>query len=377
MSSGEPIRQVPFVDLGAQRDAIIEEVHTAIAGVVERCDFILGESVALFEQEFAAFCGVSHAVGVDSGTTALEIALRAYDIGVGDEVIVPANTFIATALAVSYTGATPVLVDHDPLSYNIDVSLIEAAITPRTRAIMPVHLYGQPADMDAIVAMARQHNLVVIEDAAQAHGALYKGQRVGSLGDAAAFSFYPAKNLGAYGDGGMVVTNDNQVAQRLRLLRNLGQAQKNVHSLKGHNHRLDTMQAAILRVKLKYLDGWNTARREHAQHYATLLADSGVIVPQEMEYARSVWHLYVIRTDDRAGLQAYLGERGIATGLHYPTPIHLQPAYADLGYAKGRFPVAEAYGDAILSLPMYAELPPDAVAYVANHIRAFVAQRQS
>ncbi len=372
MKNAGAIRRVPFVDLGAQRDAIIDEVHEAIAGVVERCDFVLGESVALLEQEFALFCGVSHAVGVDSGTTALEIALRAYEIGAGDEVILPANTFIATALAVSYAGATPVLVDADPTSYNIDVSQIEAAITERTRAIIPVHLYGQPADMDAIMAIARRHNLVVIEDAAQAHGALYKEKRTGSLGDAAAFSFYPAKNLGAYGDGGMVVTNDSKVAERLRLLRNLGQAQKNVHALKGHNHRLDTLQAAILRVKLTYLDSWNAARRTHADHYAQLLADSGVVVPQEMAYARSVWHLYVVRVNDRAGLQAYLGERGIATGIHYPTPIHLQPAYADLGYSRGRFPVSESYGDAIVSLPMYAELPEDAVAYVAEHICAFM-----
>lgn len=366
--------QVPLVDLAAQYTSITEEVNQAITKVLRRTDYILGRDVDLFEEEFAAFCEADYAVGVDSGTSALELALRAYGIGPGDEVITAANTFMATTLAISYTGATLVLVDIDPETYTIDLSGLERAITDRTKAIIPVHLYGHPADMDPLLEIARQHNLVVIEDACQAHGARYKGKRVGSFGHAAAFSFYPAKNLGAYGDGGLVVTNDAHVSESIRMLRNYGQREKYHHVVQGFNRRLDTLQAAVLRVKLKYLDAWNAARRQHAQLYRRLLTGNAVVVPTEMSYAESVWHLYVIRVADRSALSAYLADRGVATGIHYPIPIHLQPAYRDLGYKQGDFPVAEQYAEQILSLPMYAELTPGSIEYVAQAIRVFEAE---
>ncbi len=363
--------QVPFVDLAAQYAAIAEEINEAILKVVQGTAFILGRDVGLFEEEFAAFCEAEYAIGVDSGTSALELALRAYDIGPGDQVITAANTFIATAFAISYTGARPVFVDVNPHTYNIDISRIEEAITERTKAIVPVHLYGQPADMDPILEIAQQHGFVVIEDACQAHGAKYKGKRVGSLGHAGAFSFYPAKNLGAYGDGGIVVTNDERVAESLRMLRNYGQREKYHHVLRGYNHRLDTLQAAVLRVKLQHLEAWNAARRQHAQRYGELLAHVPVVTPAEADYAESVYHLYVIRVQDRDGLRAYLHGQGIATGIHYPIPIHLQPAYRDLGYERGDFPVTEEYAGQVLSLPMYAELTPGSIEYVAQAIRDF------
>jgi dTDP-4-amino-4,6-dideoxygalactose transaminase len=367
-------QQVPFVDLAAQYALIEMDVNKAIADILRQTNFILGQEVGLFEEEFAAFCDTRYAVGVDSGTSALEMALLAYGIGRGDEVITMANTFIATTLAISYTGATPVLVDIDPRTYLMDPALLEAAITPRTRAIMPVHLYGQPVDMDPVLEIAERHNLLVIEDASQAHGARYKGQRVGSLGHAAAFSLYPGKNLGAYGDAGIVVTNDAKIADTLRLLRNYGSIKKYHHNIKGFNRRLDTLQAAILRVKLRHLDSWNAARRRHAKLYSELLgviADS-VVLPVTASFVEPVYHLYVIRVQDRDRLSDYLGERGISTGIHYPIPIHLQPAYQDLGYASGDFPVTEAYAPQILSLPMYPELNPDAIDYVAATIAEFV-----
>ena len=364
--------KVPFVDLRAQYQSLATEVQQAIFPVLERGDFVLGREVSLFEEEFAAYCETEYAVGVDSGTSALELALRAFDIGPGDEVITAANTFIATALAVSYTGATPVLVDVDPQTYTIDVSTLESAITDGTRAIIPVHLYGHPADMDPIMEIAAKHGLVVIEDACQAHGAKYKGRRVGSLGHAAAFSFYPAKNLGAYGDGGMVVTNDGRVAESLQILRNYGQREKYHHIVQGFNHRLDTLQAAVLGVKLKHLDAWNAARHQHAQLYRQLLAHSPLVTPVEAGHAEAVYHLYVVRVEDRDSLRAYLEDRGVATGIHYPIPIHLQPGYRHLGYKKGDFPVTEGYAEQILSLPMYAELTAASIEYVAEAIRAFV-----
>ncbi len=370
--SAEPV-SVPFVDLTAQRLPIAHELEEALARVMRSNSYILGEEVELFEQEFAAFCGASYAVGVDSGTSALELILRAYGIGPGDEVITAANTFVATTFAISYTGARPVLVDIDPCTYTVDIVQVQEAITPRTRAIMPVHLYGQPADMDPILALARQHNLIVIEDACQAHGARYKGRRVGSLGHAAAFSFYPAKNLGAFGDGGMVVTNDPDIAETIRKLRNYGQSAKYHHELLGYNRRLDTLQAAVLRVKLKYLDEWNAARRAHARLYQQLLGGNGIRLPVEANYAEAVWHLYVIRTVARDKLQAHLKERRIGTGIHYPIPIHLQPAYRDLGYGVGDFPVTEHSAGELLSLPMFAELTPEQIAYVANTIKEFLA----
>ncbi len=316
-------------------------------------------------------CNVRYAVGVDSGTSALELALRAYDIGPGDEVITAANTFIATALAITYVGAKPVLADADPLTHTLDVDCVRDAITPRTKAIIPVHLYGHPADMDPLLALAREHGLIVVEDACQAHGARYKGKRVGSLGDAAAFSFYPAKNLGAYGDAGAVVTNDPQVDEKLRMLRNYGSREKYVHDIQGFNRRLDTLQAAVLRAKLKYLDRWNAARRAHAARYAELLAHSSVTAPQAASYAEPIWHLYVIRAQARDALRKHLTQRGIATGIHYPIPIHAQAAYANLGYPRGAFPVTEQAATEILSLPMYAELTDAQIEQVAEAISAF------
>ncbi len=368
---------VPFVDLRAQYASIREEVHQAMDRVLQRTDFILGQDVEAFEEEFAAYCGARYGIGVDSGTSALELILRAYDLGPGDEIIAPANTFIATVLAISYVGATPILVDADPHTLSMDPALVEAAITPRTKAIMPVHLYGHPADMDAIMAIADRHDLVVIEDASQAHGARYKGQRVGSLGHAAAFSLYPAKNLGAYGDAGILVTDDAQIADTLRMLRNYGQRVKYHHDLVGYNRRLDTLHAAVLRVKLRHLDDWSAARRSHAARYSQLLADvPGVTLPGQAQDVEPVFHLYVIQVEQRDELRAFLAEQGIATGIHYPVPIHLQPAYRHLGYQEGDFPVTEASARHMLSLPMYPELPDEAIQRVVQAIRAFQTQAQ-
>ena len=362
---------VPFVDLGVQYRAISAEIDDAISKVIQDADFILGREVRLFEEEFAEFCDSSYAVGVDSGTSALELALRAFDIGPGDEVITAANSFIASALGISHAGAKPVLVDVDPFTYTLDVKALERAITRRTKAIIPVHLYGHPAHMGPIRQLADRHGLVVIEDACQAHGASYKGKRVGSLGHAAAFSFYPGKNLGAYGDGGMVVTKDRKIANRLEMLRNYGQKEKYKHLFRGYNRRLDTMQAAILRVKLKYLEKWNAARRWNAKLYQKHLEGSGVVVPGEAGGAESVWHLYVIRTERRDALKEHLVIKGINASIHYPIPIHLQPAYQDLGYKRGDFPVTEAYADRILSLPMYAELSDRQIEFISQTVCEF------
>ena len=359
---------VPFIDLRAQHRALKDEINQAIQRVMERADFALGEDVARFEEEFAAFCGTRYAVGVDCGLSALELSLRALGIGPGDEVIVPAHTFIATAAAVTFAGARPVLVDVNPDTYNIDVGQIEAAITPRTRGIIPVHLYGLPAEMDAILEIADRHGLVVVEDACQAHGAIYKGQRVGSLGHAGAFSFYPTKNLGGCGDGGIVVTNDEEVAERIRAMRNCGQREKYQHRLVPFNHRLDTLQAAILRVKLRYLEDWIEARRRNAALYTELLAGSGIVTPTEVAYSRHVYHLYVVRTPRRDALRAYLREEGIGTAIHYPIPIHLQPFYANNGFHRGQFPVTEQLCDEILSLPMFPEMTVEQVQYVAERV---------
>jgi dTDP-4-amino-4,6-dideoxygalactose transaminase len=367
--------QVPFVDLKAQYATITDQVGQAIQDVLRRAEFILGADVEQFEAEFAAYCNARYAAGVDSGLSALELALRAYKIGAGDEVIIPANTFIATALAVSSTGATPVLVDAHPATFNIDVGQLEAAVSPRTAAIIPVHLYGQPADMDPIMAIAERRGLVVIEDACQAHGARYKGRRVGSLGHAAAFSFYPGKNLGAYGDGGMLLSDDPGLIERVRMLRNYGQRVKYHHAVRGYNKRLDTLQAAILRVKLPYLDRWNDLRRTVAGLYRQGLADTGLALPAEAPYAASVWHLYVVRTAERDELQAHLTREQIACGVHYPRPVHMQEAYGDLGYRAGDFPVSEACAEQILSLPMYAELAAEQIAAVVQGVGAFTASR--
>jgi dTDP-4-amino-4,6-dideoxygalactose transaminase len=362
---------VPFIDLKAQHRALREELNQAMQGVLDRGDFALGKDVAIFEEEFAAFCGTRYAVGVDSGLSALKLSLLAFGVGPGDEVILPAHTFIATAAAVTFAGARPVLVDVDPATYNIDVAQIEAAITPCTRAIIPVHLYGLPAEMDAIMQVAEKHGLVVIEDACQAHGAHYKGRQVGSLGHAAAFSFYPTKNLGGCGDAGMLVTDDAQVAEQVRAMRNCGQKEKYIHELAPYNHRLDTLQAVILRVKLRHLEEWNQARRRNAALYTELLTGNGVVTPTERPDSSHVYHLYVVRTPLRDMLQAHLRERGIGTAIHYPIPIHLQPFYAENGFQPGQFPATQALCGEILSLPMFPEMTAEQAAYVADHVIEF------
>ena len=362
-------QKIPFVDLATQYRSIADEIHAAIEPVMATSRFILGLEVKQFEQEFAAYCGAQHCVGVANGTDALYLSLCALGIGPGDEVITQTNTFIATPLSISYTGARPVLVDCDPLTYQIDVKQVEAAITPRTKAIIPVHLYGQPADMDAILSIAKRHNLRVVEDACQSHGAEYHGKRVGTFGDAAAFSFYPGKNLGGYGDGGAITTNSETLTTKLRAMREYGQAAKYHHDFRGFNSRLDTIQAAILRVKLKHLPDWTAARQRAAAAYATALQAIGVQPPRQVSYGTHVWHLYIVQVANRAKVQEQLSAAGISTGIHYPIPVHLQKAYADLGYKRGAFPVTEAAADRILSLPMFPELTQEQVDYVAKNLK--------
>ena len=347
---------IPFVDLKAQYRSIKPEVTAAIAGVLESCEFTLGSEVAAFEKEFAAYCRGEHGVGVNSGTSALHLALLAAGVGPGDEVITVPFTFLATVSAIDYTGARPVFVDVDPRTLTMDPTALEAAITPRTRAVIPVHLYGRPADMDPIVAIARRHGLVVIEDAAQAHGADYKGRRVGTLGDMACFSFYPGKNLGAYGEGGLVVTDSPEYTRTLRMLRDWGAEKKYEHVLKGYNYRMEGIQGAVLRVKLRHLDDWTESRREAAARYDELLVDSGVETPPPASDARHVYHIYAVRTASRQAWQDALQQQGIQTGVHYPVPVHLQPAFADLAYRAGQFPASERAAKEVLSLPMFPEL---------------------
>ncbi len=363
---------VPFVDLAAQYRSIETEVSTAIENVLSSCSYILGSQLDEFEQAFAEFTNTAHAVGVSSGLDALRMALWALDIGSEDEVIIPANTYIATALAVSDVGAKPVLVDCDPLSYNIDVSLIKSSITSRTRAIIPVHLTGQAADLDPILEIADEHGLHVIEDAAQAHGTLYKGQLCGSMGVMGCFSFYPGKNLGAYGDAGMVTTNNADLAARLRRIRNYGQRAKYEHVEKGVNARLDTLQAAILNVKLRHLPAWNEARVNNSEKYRKLLSGTGdLTLPQTMSYSTHVYHLFMIETDKRDDLQKHLGAADIQTGIHYPRPIHLQEAYSELGHQRGDFPKAERLSSRVLSLPMYSELTDQQIGRVVHEVQRF------
>ena len=364
-------RQVPFLDLASLHAGLEDELTAAFHRVLRSGRYILGEEVEAFEEEFAGYCGARYCVGVGSGLDALHLILRAYGIGPGDEVIVPANTYIATWLAVSHAGAVPVPVEPDPRTYNIDPAGIPGAVTERTRAVIAVHLFGQPADMDPIVEVARSHGLVVIEDAAQAHGARYKGRRVGSLGDAAAFSFYPAKNLGALGDGGAVVTGDAALADRVRVLRNYGSREKYVHEVKGFNSRLDPLQAAFLRVKLKHLDVWNAGRSAVAAAYTRELAPLSppLVLPAVHPDAEPVWHQYVVRCADRDGLRAHLARCGIETMVHYPIPPHRQRAYGDLRGARLR--VAEDLAATSLSLPVCIE-PGGDVAYVVQSIRGWI-----
>ena len=343
---------IPFLDLKAPYLELKQELDEAIARVVSSGWFIGGAEVEEFEADYATYCGAIHAVGLANGLDALHLALRAMKVGPGDEVIVPSNTYIATWLAVSQCGAKPVPVEPDSSTYNFDPGRIEAAITPATRVILPVHLYGQPADMDPILAIARKHGLRVLEDGAQAHGARYKGQRLGAHGDAVAWSFYPGKNLGAMGDGGAVTTNDSQIADRLRVLRNYGSRVKYVNAELGYNSRLDPIQAAVLRVKLRHLDQWNNQRKAIAAQYSRELAGSGIGLPRVPYWADPVWHLFIIRHPQRDALQQRLTEAGIGTLIHYPIPPHMQQAYAGLGYEHGAFPVAEALAEEVLSLPM-------------------------
>lgn len=361
--------KVPFLNLKAQYDGIAGEIESSIKEVLANCAFSGGPYVERFEDEFASFCGTSHAVGVGSGTEALWLALLALGVKAGDEVITAPNSFIATAEAISLAGAEPVFVDVEKVSYTLDPALIEGAITPRTKVIIPVHLFGQTADMDPILALARKYGLSVLEDACQAHGAEYKGKRAGSLGDAGCFSFYPGKNLGAYGEAGGVVTNDRQLADRIRMLRDHGQTRKYHHEMVGMNGRMDGIQGAILSVKLKYLGRWNEARRLNASRYdSALKALDLVITPEEMAYARHIYHVYAVRTTARERLIEFLAGKGIVCGVHYPVPIHLQRAYASRGGRKGSFPVAEQCAEDFISLPMYPELTEEQVLYVSSQL---------
>lgn len=360
---------IPFLDLRAQYIELKSEIDTAVARVLDSGWYILGPEVEAFEADWARYCEAQHAVGLANGLDALTLALRALDIGPGDEVIVPSNTYIATWLAVSGVGATPVPVEPDPATYNIDPARIEAAITPRTRAILPVHLYGQPADLDPILDIARRHQLRVIEDAAQAHGARYKGRRIGAHGDIVCWSFYPGKNLGALGDAGAVTTNHAALAARVALLRNYGSRQKYVNEEAGVNSRLDPIQAAVLRVKLGVLNDWTARRRAVAAAYAEELRDSGLILPHVPDWAEPAWHLYVVRSPNRDALQAKLTEAGVGTLVHYPIPPHMQQAYAGMGIAPEAQPLARRLADEVLSLPMGPHLGLNSVEQVTAQCR--------
>lgn len=360
---------IPFVDLKAQYHSIKPEIDEAVMRVLESAQFVLGPEVAAFEKDFAAFCGVENALGVNSGTSALHLALLAAGVGPGDEVITVPFTFVATVAAIGYTGAKAVFIDINPVSFTMDPAKIESAITPRTKVILPVHLYGQCADMDPILSIAKKHNLIVIEDAAQAHAAEYKGKKAGSMGDLGCFSFYPGKNLGAYGEGGMVTTNNPEFVRTVKMLRDWGAEKKYQHVLKGFNYRLEGIQGAILNVKLKHLEDWSEARRSHAALYTKLLEGSAVQTPVVMPYGIPVFHVYAVRTTDRQGLMDHLTAQNIQHGIHYPIPVHLLPAHADLGYKAGDFPHSESAANEVLSLPMFAELTDDQVGIVCDAIQ--------
>ena len=361
---------IPLLDLKQQYQSIRHEVEPAVLKVLASTEYVLGAEVQGFEEELAEYCGCSQAVAVNSGTAALELALRALGVGPGDEVITVPFTFVATVAAIENVGARPVLVDIDPETYTMDPDQVVQAITPRTRGVMPVHLYGQVADMDPLIALADSRGLEVIEDAAQAHGADYRGRQAGSLGAMGCFSFYPAKNLGACGEGGAITTNDPRLAQRLRMLRDWGQSRKYLHELKGGNYRMDAVQGAILRIKLRHLEAWTRARRERAARYDELLERAEVVRPKALGHNRHVYHLYCIQCEERDQLSAELEKRGIRTGIHYPTPVHLQPAYRNLGYDEGAFPVAEFVARRVLSLPLFPELALESVDFICQTIRS-------
>lgn len=362
---------IPFLDVAATYLELREEMDSALARVLKSGAYILGPEVEAFESDFAAYLGVKHCVGVSSGLDALHLAFRALDVSPGDEVLVPGNTYIATWLAVSYAGATPVPIEPDLSTYTMDPSRIEAAITPRTRGIVPVHLYGQPADMDAILEIARCHGLWVVEDAAQAQGARYKGRRIGGMGDAVCWSFYPGKNLGAFGDGGAITTDRADIADRIRVLRNYGSRLKYVNEVKGFNSRLDSLQATVLRIKLRYLDDWNARRRALASLYEEALQDTSVVLPSAPDYAEPVHHLYVVRSPRRDELQEYLRSCGIATLIHYPIPPHRQDAYAELNLSEGSLPITETIHREVLSLPMGPHLSREQAEAVVEAVREF------
>lgn len=362
---------VPFVDLKSQYFSIKSEIIAEITKVLDSGQFVLGSAVSKFEEEFAAYCGSKYGIAVNSGTSALHLAMLAAGVGPGDEVITVPATFVATVAAIGYTGATPVFVDVDPVTYTMDPALIEAAITPKTKAIVPVHLYGNPADMDPIMEVAQRHGRMVIEDAAQAHGAEYRGRRCGSIGDLGCFSFYPGKNLGAYGEGGLVSTSNPDFAKTIRMLRDWGAEKKYEHVLKGYNYRMDGVQGAILGVKFQYLEQWTEARRDHASTYQRLLAESQLTLPTATANSRHVYHVYATQTEHRAELGAFLGSRGIQSGIHYPYPIHLLLAYSELGHKVGDFPVSEGLASRELSLPMYPEISLPHLEAVAAAISEF------
>lgn len=363
---------IPLVDLKAQHDRIRAALDGAISDVIDRSSFIMGPQIKEFEAAFAEFCGCGYAVGVSSGTSALFLAMAACGVGPGSEVITIPHTFIATAEAATALGARVVFVDINPATYTMDTSKLEAAVTDRTRAIVPVHLYGHPTDMDPVLELARSRGIKVIEDCAQAHGAEYKRKKVGAIGDVGCFSFFPAKNLGALGDAGAVTTNDPEIARKISLLRNHGREGKYEHEYAGYNERMDTLHAAVLNVKLPHLQEWNEARRSNAALYNRLLAGSEAVLPTEMPWAKHVYHLYVIRCSKRDDLQKHLQDRGIATGVHYPVPLHLQPAYSGLGYREGDFPVTEKAAKEILSLPMYPELSEEQLGSVSSAVVEFL-----
>jgi dTDP-4-amino-4,6-dideoxygalactose transaminase len=365
--------RIPLVGIERQHKEIGTEIETRVLNVLRSGMYVGGPEVDGFELEFATHCGASFGISTNSGTAALHIALLSLGIGPGDEVITVSHTFVATSEAIVAAGATPVFVDIDPVTYCMDPALIEAAITPRTRALLPVHLYGHPADMDAINAIAKAHDLAVIEDACQAHGATYHGKTCGSFGDIACFSFYPSKNLGSAGEGGIAVTSSPELATRMRQLRDHGQTQRYHHAVLGYNYRLPAIQAAVLRVKLRYLDAWNQRRREFARQYDSLLANVSVGLPSEAPDTTSVYHLYVVRSKDRDGLAEHLNKAGIATGVHYPVPTHLQPPYA--AFKGADLPVTDAAADEVLSLPLHAQLQPDEVGYVCEQVAAFAGRR--